>query len=81
MITWQGMAARVYPGVALTDLEKLLEYVQASKKLEALRGHSVDHDTNLFHMGMAFAYQDVENMLIKKLRSLDNGGHEGNTHT
>lgn len=51
----------------MTDLEKLLAYVQAAKKSAAIKGHSTDHDVNLFEMGKAVAYQDIENIINRKL--------------
>lgn len=52
-------------------LERLLEYVQAAKRVEAVKGHGVNNEENLYHMGAAYAYQDVENLLLRKLRTLD----------
>lgn len=48
------------------DAEKLLAYVQAAKKAAAVAGHQ-GLNTDKFHMGEAFAYQNIENLLMRKL--------------
>lgn len=63
----------------MNDLEKLLGYVQVSKQLAAVKAHSGLPGDDRYYIGMAYAYQDIENMLISKLRSLDNERNTGQT--
>jgi hypothetical protein len=48
------------------SLEKLLEYVMVAKKAAAVKGHLGFEDGN-FEMGKAAAYQDIENLIKRKL--------------
>ena len=49
-------------------LEKLLAVIQDKKQVAAVNGHSTDNDTNLFEMGKAAAFQEVETLIKLKLR-------------
>lgn len=48
------------------NAEKLLAYVQAAKKAAAVAGHQ-GLSTDEFHMGEALAYQNIENLLVRKM--------------
>lgn len=51
-----------------SDLDRLLVYVQLAKKEAAVaghQGHSAEDDS--YHMGRAAAFQQIENLIRKKL--------------
>lgn len=55
----------------MDDREKnaLLAWVQAAKKVAAIRAHDErEVEQQQYFGGMASAYQDVENMLVKSMR-------------
>jgi hypothetical protein len=51
------------------DLRKLLEYVQASKKAAAVKGHAGTEPDDHYWMGAAWAYQDIARVLEQKIKS------------
>jgi hypothetical protein len=60
----------------LTDLEKLLKYVRVAKQQAAVAGHQgYTAENDAWHMGRAFAYQDIENVLILKIGREANDVH------
>lgn len=50
------------------NLELLLEYVRMSKQRASIAGHQ-GLGLDDYHMGQAVAYQDIENILIVRIKA------------
>lgn len=62
----KGVRNRQHMPAGDPSLKKLLEYVLVMKRANAVRGHQGLGDDD-FYMGKAAAYQDVENLIRRKL--------------
>jgi hypothetical protein len=59
--------------VTTVNAEKLLAYAGEMKRAAAVAGHQGTEKDD-YHMGRAFAYQDIENILIMKIRGNERNG-------